>query len=73
MVAAVFAAFEGIKTNLSAFGSLELHPRKGFHRTGIDANPTFATRFVKSRPCFQGCVRQHRDKSGPGSELVGQQ
>jgi len=73
MLPTVLTAFEHVKANLSSLAGLKLHTREGFYRTGLDANPALAARFVKDRPRFQGGVRQHRDQADPGSEAIGQE
>ena len=72
MVAAVFAALESVKTDISPFAGMKFLSRKSPHRTGIHANMTLAAGFVDYRPCGQGSLCEHGNKADPGAEAIRQ-
>ena len=71
MFAAVLAAFKNIEANLAPFVGMELRPREGLHRTGIDTDVAFAAGLVEGRTHVQGGVGQDRDETGPRTEGLG--
>ncbi len=73
MLLAVFAALEGIKTDLARVLGPEFRPGKGLDRTDIHTNMALPAGLIHGRPRLKGSIRQDRNETDARAVAIGQE